>query len=159
MSVDTRAPSEPIRKRVRVERDVDDAFRLFVEGISTWWPVERHSRAADDRYGQAVTVERVVFEPRAGGRLYEVTSEGVEGTWADVVAFEPPTRFVLAWKPHDRPEPPTEVEVRFEPDDGGTVVLLEHRGWERLADRAREARGSYADGWRIPLERYAAAAR
>ena len=158
MSVDTRAPSEPIRRTVRLERPVEEAFRLFVEDIGTWWPAERFSRAADDQYGEGVTVARVVFEPRAGGRLYEVTSEGVEGTWAEVLAFEAPSRFVLAWKPNDRPEPPTEVEVRFDADGAGTVVSLEHRGWERLGERAQEARERYADGWRIPLERYVAAA-
>jgi len=41
-------------------------------------------------------------------------------------------RFVLAWKPHSRPVPPTEVEVRFVPDGEGTRVELEHRGWERV---------------------------
>lgn len=158
MNLETRAPAEPIRKSVRVERGVEDAFELFVDGIDGWWPVEPHSRAADDQYGTGVTVERVVFEPRVGGRLYEVTSEGVEGTWATVLVFEEPTRFVLAWRPNDRAEPPTELEVRFEADGSGTVVSLEHRGWERLGERGDETRGSYADGWRIPLERFAAAA-
>jgi uncharacterized protein YndB with AHSA1/START domain len=151
-------PSEPIRKQVRVARTVDDAFRLFVADIDRWWPVERHSRAGDDRYGDEVTVERVVFEAREGGRLYEVTSEGVEGSWAEVLRYEPPTRVVLAWKPNDRDEPPTEVDVRFEADGDGTIVRLEHRGWERLGGRAVEARRDYDEGWRIPLDRFVAAA-
>ncbi len=158
MTAETVAPSEPVRKRVRVERTIDDAFRLFVEDIDGWWPVERFSRAADDQYGDGVTVERVVFEPRQGGRLYEITSEGVEGSWAEVVAYEPPVRIVLAWKPNDRQEPPTEVDIRFEPDGDGTIVSLEHRGWERLGERAAEARTGHDDGWRLPLERFAAAA-
>jgi uncharacterized protein YndB with AHSA1/START domain len=158
MSAETSAPVEPVRKSVRVARPVADAFRLFVEGIASWWPAEVHSRAAHGQYGNGVTAERVVFEPKVGGRLYEITSEGAEGLWADVVTFEEPHRFVLAWKPNDRPEPPTEVEVRFEPDGDGTRVSLEHRGWEGLDARAGEARRGYADGWRIPLERFAAAA-
>jgi uncharacterized protein YndB with AHSA1/START domain len=158
MSIETSAPVEPVRKHVRVTRPVQQAFDLFVHGIGTWWPSEVHSRAADDQYGDGVTAARVVFEPRAGGRLYELTSDGVEGPWAEVIVFEAPHRFVLAWKPNDRSEPATEVEVRFEADGDGTVVTLEHRGWERLGPRAGEARKSYADGWRIPLERFAAAA-
>jgi uncharacterized protein YndB with AHSA1/START domain len=158
MTADTDAPSGPVRKSVRVERAVEDAFRLFVDDIDRWWPVERLSRAADDQYGKGVTVERVVLEPRPGGRLYEITSEDVEGAWAEVLVYEPPTRLVLAWKPNDRNEPPTEVEVIFEADGGGTIVHLEHRGWERLGDRAAEARESHSDGWRLPLERFAAAA-
>ena len=152
------AISEPVRKRVRVDRSPDEAFRLFTEHIGRWWPVEVHSRAAHEQYGDGVKVERVVFEPRAGGRLYEVTSEGVEGVWAEVVAFDPPARIVLAWKPNDRPEPPTEVEINFEPDDGGTIVKLEHRGWDKLEARAAEAREGYDGGWQLPLERFVAAA-
>ena len=108
---DEEAMAEPVRKRVRVERSADETFRLFTEHIDRWWPVEVLSRAADEQYGDGVKVERVVFETRAGGRLYEVTSEGVEGVWAEVVAFEPPSRILLSWKPNDRPEPPTEVEI------------------------------------------------
>lgn len=158
MSADTHAPVEPVRKHVRVARSVEEAFDLFVRGIDRWWPIELHSRVTDEQYGDGVTVERVVFETRLGGRVYEVTSEGVEGLWAEVLEFEEPDRFVLAWKPNDRPEPPTEVEVRFEPDGDGTLVSLEHRGWERLGERADTAQQGYADGWRIPLERYVAAA-
>lgn len=149
---------EPIRKSVRVDRTAEDAFSLFTEHIDRWWPVEVFSRAADDQYGKGVKVERVVFEPRAGGRLYEVTSEGVEGVWANVLEYERPARIVLAWKPNDRPEPPTEVEIRFEPDGAGTLVSLEHRGWDELGARAEEAREGHDGGWQLPLERFVAAA-
>jgi uncharacterized protein YndB with AHSA1/START domain len=158
MTVETSAPLDPVRKSVRVACDVEKAFRVFVEDIDGWWPVERLSRTADGQYARGVTLERLVFEPRAGGRVYEITSEGVEGSWADVLVYEPPSRLMLAWKPNDRAEPPTEVEIRFEPDGDGTLVLLEHRGWERLGDRAMHARQGHAEGWDVPLERFAAAA-
>jgi uncharacterized protein YndB with AHSA1/START domain len=149
---------EPIRKSVRVERTPEDAFELFTEHIGEWWPVEVFSRAADEQYGDGVKVERLVFEPRAGGRLYEVTSEGVEGVWAEVLTYEPPARIMLAWKPNDRPEPPTEVEIHFDPDGDGTIVRLEHRGWDKLGARAGEAREGHDGGWQLPLERFLAAA-
>jgi uncharacterized protein YndB with AHSA1/START domain len=149
---------EPVRKNVRVHRTAEEAFRLFTEHIDRWWPVEVFSRAAEEQYGDWVKVERVVFEPRAGGRLYEIASEGVEGVWADVLTYDPPTRIVLAWKPNDRPEPPTEVEIRFEQDGDETIVSLEHRGWEKLGARATEAREGHDGGWEVPLERFAAAA-
>jgi hypothetical protein len=81
---------EPVRKNVRVHRTAEEAFRLFTEHIDRWWPVEVFSRAADEQYGDWVKVERVVFEPRASGRLYEIASEGVEGVWADVLTYYPP---------------------------------------------------------------------
>ena len=152
------APVEPVRKSVRVPLPIDAAFRLFVDDIDRWWPVELFSRVADEQYGNGVAVRRIVFEPRRGGRLYEVTSEGVEGSWAEVLEYEPPSRIVLAWKPNDRDEAPTEVEVRFEPDGDGALVRLEHRGWERLGARAEEARAGHDGGWQTPLDRFAAAA-
>jgi uncharacterized protein YndB with AHSA1/START domain len=153
-----RAMFEPVRKSVRVHIAVEEAFRLFTEHIDRWWPVEVFSRAADDQYGDGVKVERVVLEQRAGGRLYEVTSEGVEGVWADVVTYEPPARIVLAWKPNDRPEPPTEAEIHFDADGEGTIVRLEHRGWDKLGARGAEAREGHDGGWQLPLERFVAAA-
>jgi len=73
----------------------------------------------------------------------------------------PPTwpSFVLARKPHSRPVPPTEVEVRFVPDGEGTRVELEHRGWERVGAEASEVREGYASprGWVTTLNVFAAA--
>ena len=65
-------------------------------------------------------VESVVFEQREGGRVYEVASNGTEATWATVLAWEPPRRVVLSWKPNLRDEPPTEVEVTFTAEGTGT---------------------------------------
>jgi uncharacterized protein YndB with AHSA1/START domain len=105
-----------------------------------------------------VKLERVVFEPAQGGRIYEVTSDGREAPWAEILVYDPPRRLVLAWKPNDRDQPPTEVEVRFEADGDGTRLDLEHSGWARLGDLATEARKGYSAGWQLPLARYAAAA-
>jgi uncharacterized protein YndB with AHSA1/START domain len=75
-----------------------------------------------------------------------------------VLVWEPPHRFVLAWKPTSTPRPPTELEVRFTPQGGGTFVELEHRGWERLGDIAEEARASYGENWQRVLGRFGDAA-
>ena len=61
-------------------------------------------------------------------------------------------------EPNDRPEPPTEVEIQFEAAGDGTIVRLEHRGWDKLGDRAAEAREGHDGGWQLPLERFVAAA-
>ena len=45
--------------------------------------------------------------------------------------------------------------MEFLADDDGTRVVLTHHGWERLGERAVEARRSYADGWLSVLEGYA----
>ncbi len=72
-------------------------------------------------------------------------SDGSEGSWGTILAWVPPHRLVMAWKPNRTELPPTEVEIQFiEQDDGRTRVDLEHRGWERLGDLARKGRDGYA---------------
>jgi hypothetical protein len=39
--------------------------------------------------------------------------------------------------------------------DGGTRVDLEHRGWEKLGERAAEARQGYSQGWESVLAGFA----
>jgi hypothetical protein len=151
---------EPIQRSVTVPLEPERAFELFTARMDTWWPVETHSRAEiefeDD---DDVHVERVEFQGRAGGQVVEHLTDGRALPWAEVIVWEPPHRFVMAWRPHSRPQPATDVEVRFTPHDAGTLVELEHRGWERLTEAlAPELYESYAGGWIGTLSRFAAAA-
>jgi uncharacterized protein YndB with AHSA1/START domain len=143
---------EPIRKSVSVARGVDEAFKLFTEGLGTWWPFNVGHSIGEERVATAV------FEPKEGGRVYEVWDDGTEHHWAEVLVYDPPHRFVLAWKPNPERPAPTELEVRFRAEGTGTRLDLEHRGWERLGDPGVEARGNYDSGWPRTLELYAEAA-
>ena len=143
---------EPVQVAIEVRRGIEEAFRVFTDEIAAWWPVAGHSVEPD-------RVEAVVLEGRLGGRLYERWHDGGEADWGRVVAWEPPQRLVLAWKPNPERRAATEVEVRFvavEPDH--TRVELEHRGWERLGDLGPEARASYDGGWPGVLDSYAGTA-
>jgi uncharacterized protein YndB with AHSA1/START domain len=149
--------TEPIRRSIVVSATPENAFRLFTEGMGGWWPTERFSLASER---EGVKVESVVFEPADGGWIYEVGSDGRRGDWGRVVAWDPPDRVLIDWKPNDRPwEQATELEISFEPDGSGTRVTLEHRAWERLGPDAAEGREGYATGWvSVFDERYGAAA-
>lgn len=147
---------EPIRAQTTVRLDPARAFELFTERIDAWWPLERHSRAVDQF--ENVKAERVEFQPFVGGHVLEHMSNGETLPWGEVLAWEPPARFVLAWKPNSNERPPTEVEVTFTAQAGGTLVELEHRGWERVREVAAEAKPGYAAGWERTLGRFAEAA-
>jgi uncharacterized protein YndB with AHSA1/START domain len=147
---------EPINARTKVRLDPTRAFELFTDRIDTWWPVERHSRAIDQF--EDVKTDRVELEPYVGGRVLEHMSNGETLPWGEVLVWEPPMRFVLAWKPNSNQWPPTEVEVRFTAESGGTLVELEHRGWERVQAIAAAAKPEYATGWERILARFAEAA-
>jgi uncharacterized protein YndB with AHSA1/START domain len=131
---------EAVRKTVTVDCVVEEAFRVFTADATSWWPIATHSINGRD-------VQEVVFEGREGGEVYELTAAGEKGHWATVIAWEPPTRIVLAWNILEREAVPTEVEVRFVPEGDGTRVELEHRGWEAIAEEAAAKRESYETGW------------
>lgn len=137
---------EVVRKTVSVHCAVEEAFRIFTADAASWWPVESHS--IHER------VQGIVFEPREGGEVYEVSTEGERGHWATVLEWDPPHRLVLAWNIVRRDGEATEIEVRFLPAEDGTRVELEHRGWERLAEAGAERRASYDTGWDFVLGRF-----
>jgi len=136
-----------VRKSILVDAPVEQAFRVFTEGIATWWPLRTHS-VAEER------AETAVFEGGVGGRLYERTSDGKEHEWGRVLEWDPPRRIVYAWYPGRGDETSQEVEMHFTPTGEGTRVDLEHRGWERLGERGPEQRSNYDTGWDYVLGLY-----
>ena len=135
-----------VRKSVVVGCPPDEAFRLFTEGMATWWPFDTHSP-------EGKPPESVVFEPRVGGRVYDQRPGGEDRAWATVTAWEPPRRLALDW--HVTPgRPSTELEVRFSADGDRTRVDLTHSGWERYGESARETFESYDTGWDTVLRPY-----
>ena len=137
---------EVVRKTVTVDCSVEEAFRIFTTDALSWWPVESHSIHG--------TVSEIVFEPREGGEVYEVSESGERGHWATVLEWDPPSRLVLGWNIRKADAEGTEVEVRFLEEDAGTRVELEHRGWERLAESGSEKRDDYDTGWEFVLGKY-----
>lgn len=141
--------TEAIKRSVTVDCSVEHAFETFTERIHEWWPLGKHSI---EQYESGNAAETVIFQGGAGGQLYERTTKGEELKWADVVAYDPPHRFVLAWRPSREQEGPrTEIEVTFTDEGGKTRVDLEHRGWEGLGAEAAEARQGYSQGWESVL--------
>jgi uncharacterized protein YndB with AHSA1/START domain len=136
---------EPIHRRITVARSPAEAFRLFTADMGTWWPLDTHGRAGEH---DGATTQRLVFEERLDGRVYEVLSNGLEADWAVVTAWEPPHRLVLDWNPSPTTRPYTEVEVAFTATTDGTRVDLWHRHWQRLSgDEAARLRENYEPGW------------
>jgi hypothetical protein len=147
-----------VRREVVVDATMEWAFEVFTTRIGSWWPAEHHIGEAE--------LASVWFEPRAGGRCYEVGVDGTECDWGQVMVWEPPRRLVVAWQLNSQFEydpdlaRASEYEVSFtEEAPGRTRVALEHRGFDRhgpTGDDIRRAVGGEG-GWGDILERYAAA--
>ena len=146
----------PVRKSIRVNTAPARAFESFTAGMRRWW-------RADYSINQS-PIGDIVMEPRAGGRWFERGEDGSECQWGTVLAWEPPARLLLAWQItadwRFDPDLHTEVEVRFTPDGGGTLVELEHRleGYGAAAPRMREVFDG-PDAWTGLLERFAGETR
>ncbi len=141
----------PVTKTRTVPLPVEAAFDLFTRRIGEWWPVATHSIAGE-------SVEELRFEGRVGGRLVEVAADGTEHSWGEVLAWDPPHRFVLSWHPTPEPKAASVLEVRFRPAESGTELLLEHRAWEEHGADGERLRAQYEPGWDFVLGRFEAAA-
>jgi uncharacterized protein YndB with AHSA1/START domain len=152
------AAANSVRKVVILQAPPAVAWRVFTEGIGTWWPLATH------KIGKARAVDAVI-EPRVGGRWYERGDDGSTCDWGRVLSWEPPTRLVLTWEisgdwTHD-PDLKTEVEVRFIAEGkNGTRVELEHRRLDLYGARREEMRGIFDSemGWKGLLDAFAARA-
>jgi uncharacterized protein YndB with AHSA1/START domain len=144
------------RRSITVNASQERAFDVFTRGFSSWWPLQTH------HIGKTDAVE-AIMEPHAGGRWFERDADGNECEWGYVTEFEPPRRVLLAWHLTSEfgfdpdPERATEVEVTFTPVDGGTLVELEHRGFERHGEEGVKMRDAVSapGGWGDLLETYA----
>lgn len=151
--------TDAVSHSVIVPLDPEAAFELFTDRFGEWWPKDSHhiseSPAAD-----------ALLEPRDGGRWYERSEDGAECDWGRVVEIDRPNRILLAWQltPEWRFDPDeakaTHVEVTFEPEDGGTRVTLEHRGFEVHGEAGAAMRESVGGegGWAGLMDLYKNAA-
>jgi uncharacterized protein YndB with AHSA1/START domain len=143
---------EPIRLTFDVECPADRAFDVWTTLISRWWPAD-HTVSAE----AGLTV---VLEGRAGGRIFERTTAGVEHAWGTVTIWEPPTRLGYTWHLRRDAVDATEVEIRFvDRGDATTRVEIEHRGWERLGAEAETWRDRNLGGWATLLPHFRAAVK
>ena len=138
----------PIRRSVSVSWDPPAAFSRFTEGFAGWWPSKTHS-IGEKR------IERVVFECRVGGRIYEEHKDGRRFAWGQVTLWEPPHRLGFTWHPSRDAGTAQDVEVRFIPEGTGTRLELTSSGWERWGKNASRARRGYDVGWGYVLNVWA----
>lgn len=139
----------PVTRSVLARCSPEIAFEVFTRETATWWPLETHALHPGE-------VADVVWEERIGGEVYEISTNGERSHWATITAWDPPSRLALAWHVNPEAPAPTDVEVTFTPEPGGTRIELEHRGWERLGADAEQVRANYDEGWEMVLGRYLA---
>ena len=151
---DDPADETSVRFSITVHAPIERAFRVFTDGLDSWWPREHHIGGAE----MAVAV----IEPRPGGRWYELGVDGRESDWGIVLAWDPPHHVALSWHlDGDFRYVPTRdhasrVDVRFtEVDERTTEVLLEHSGLDRHGPSWPRLREGISRGWPRDLRLFA----
>ena len=151
----TQLETTSVTTQTEVDAPVEHAFRVFTEGIGSWWNPDHHILQAE--------LAEMVFEPRVGGHIIDRGTDGSECRWARVLGYEPPRRVCfswdisLSWDLETDPAKTSEIEVTFTPEGpDSTRVVLTHRNLDRHGDGWESMRDAVREGW--SLAGFAAAA-
>ena len=117
------------------------AFKLFTERASDWWP-EALRHTADPRSE---------IRMLANGRFWERATDGHEVELGRVLVWEPPQRLILDFYPGTDDLHPTEVVVRFAAEDGGTRIVVEHGPKPESADLWAAGAFRFERAWELVL--------
>jgi len=138
----------PIKRSVSVSWDQETAFRRFTAEFASWWPSRTHSIGGE-------RLQRVVFEPQVGGRIYEEHNDGRRFQWGEILLWEPPKRVKFTWHPSRDPATAQDVEIEFLREGDGTRLELTSSKWEQWGRGAKRARRAYDVGWGYVLNVWA----
>jgi len=145
----------PVRKTVHVKVPIAHAFEVFTSGLTRWWP---HDHGVGKK-----PIQKVLMEPRLGGRWLEISEDGTETPVATITLWEPPHRFVMLWQVNAKWQPDaamkSEVDVRFRADGPATDVELVHHRFETMgAEAGASMRRDVDGGWPGLIARFVAEA-
>jgi uncharacterized protein YndB with AHSA1/START domain len=130
-----------ITKSVLLPLAQAEAFKLFTEQISAWWPVDcRHTS------DPASTLHLVT-----DGRFYERARDGREVDLGRVVEWHDGQRIVLDFYMATGPAHPTKAEITFTPEANGTRVTVSHTPKPESNDLWTDRAPRYERSWEIVL--------
>jgi uncharacterized protein YndB with AHSA1/START domain len=144
----TQVQETSVTTQTVVDAPIDHAFRVFTEGIGSWWDPGHHILEAE--------LAEMVFEPRVGGHIIDRGTDGSECRWARVLAYEPPHRVCFSWDINLRweletdPAKASDIEVTFtEEGPDRTRVVLTHRHLDRHGEGWEAMRDAVGSGWTL----------
>lgn len=126
-----------VRSSITIARPLESTFAAFTSEINRWWPLSQMSFGGN-------RAKEIYLEGKAGGRLYERFTDGEEFAIGTVSLFDAPNRVTFTWQQPNW-SGPTVVDVTFTAVSEGTLVVLEHSGWETAGAESDAAH--YGKGW------------
>jgi hypothetical protein len=104
----TQADAAVVRREIVVNAPIDKAFTVFTDRFGDFKLPERNVLR--------VPIAETVFEPKVGGHIYDLGTDGSECRWARILAYDPPNRWcsagISARPDRSRPTPSTPARRR-----------------------------------------------
>lgn len=144
----TQLQTTEVSTETDVDAPIEHAFRVFTDGIGTWWNPNHHIIDAE--------LAEMVFEPRVGGHIIDRCVDGSECHWGRVLAYEPPHRVSFSWDINLQWQIETDISKTSEVDvvftsvsPDRTHVVLTHRNLDRHGDGWEAMRDAVSAGWSL----------
>lgn len=140
----------PIISTVEVPCSQEKAFRVFVEDMPGWWPLDKRSMSKMHTGSPAKSLQ---VDAKVGGRIVEIAHDDVAHHWGTIRTYEPPAYLRMDFHMGLPADSASLVEVRFTALGAArTRVELIQSNWEAFGDLAEMMRGGYGSGWVIIFE-------
>ncbi len=138
---------DPIIKTIEVSCSQEKAFRIFVNEMSNWWPLDKRSMSI--KGGKPAGALRM--EPKPGSQIVETGHDDTEHLWGTIKSLHPYDLFSMDFHMGlPAGESASLVEVRFTKlGNERTQVELTQSNWEAFGEMAEMLRGAYGSGWVI----------
>lgn len=143
---------DPIIKTIEVPCSQAKAFGVFVNEMSSWWPLDRFSVSAMG----GVPAKSIRIEAKQGGNIVEIGPDDTEHLWGTIRSYDPNDFISMDFHvphPSERGESKSLVEVRFTTlGNEQTQVELTQSNWEAFGEMAEMVIGGYGKAWAVIFE-------
>jgi len=140
---------DPLISTIEVPCGQEDAFKVFVEDMGSWWPLDKRSMSMFD----GKPAKSVSLDAKVGGKIIEIAHDGKEHLWGTVKTFDPFDSISMDFHMGLPASTASLVTVVFTKiKNNSTKVVLTQSNWESFGDLAEKMRGGYGSGWILIFE-------
>jgi len=141
---------EPLINTIEVPCGQEEAFRIFVNEMGSWWPLHKRSMSLKAVGKPAKSLQ---VDPQLGGKIVEIGPDGTEYHWGTIKAIDPSDSVAMDFHMGMPPAQASLVEVTLVAlAVDRTRVTLTQSNWEGFGVMAEMLRTHYGPGWVIIFE-------
>jgi hypothetical protein len=140
---------DPIVRSIEVSCGQKRAFEIFLNEMDSWWPLGKFTISAM----RGAPARSIRVEPKHGGKIVEIASDGTEYEWGTIKSYDPPNfvsiDFHIPPPDDETADSRSLLELRFTAlEKKRTRVDLTQSNWEVFGKKAAHLRdGGYGQAW------------